>query len=90
MKFNYIISAYFGSRLTYPNLSGEKLLDIHLDFFYKNYIPFLNRIIVILNIENSDDIKKLDVLKNKYGKLPITYVVKNNIGGSYYNYQIGI
>ena len=90
MKFNYIISAYFGTRLTYPNLSGEKLLDTHLEFFNKNYIAFLNRIIIILNIEKSDDIKKLQIIKEKYQKLPITYIVKGNIGGSYYNYELGI
>jgi len=89
MKFNYIISAYFGNRRTTLNYK-ERLLDIHLDFFNENTIEELNKIIVILNVDKNNDIEKLQIIKEKYQNLPIDYIIKDNIGGSYYNYELGL
>lgn len=92
-KFNYIISAYFGKRRAraYNTLNNtEILLDIHLDFFLKNKIELLNRIIIVLNITKNDDINIIKTLKDKYKDLPIHYIIKDNVGGSYYNFEIGL
>ena len=64
-KFNYIISTYFGERRTNLNYK-ERLLDIHLEFFKKNHIKALNKIIIILNIDKNQDIEKIQIVKEKY------------------------
>ena len=90
-KFNYIIAAYFGERRTSSSMkTTEFFLDTHLDFFNRTKNPQLNRIIVVLNIKNDDDDDKLQTIKDKYKHLPIKYIVKYNIGGSYYNFELGL